>query len=110
MFAPVEKLDRLTAIIDYNGWSAMGRTGGAMDPLASKWRTFGWAVKEIDGHDAGEIASVLSAVPFELGRPSAVIARTTKGKGVSFMENDLEWHYRPPNDEDLRRALHEVGG
>ncbi len=110
LFAPAEHLDGLTAIVDYNGCSAMRRTTAVMDPLAGKWRAFGWTVREIDGHDVGAIQSALSAVPLERGRPSAVIARTTKGKGVSFMENDLEWHYRPPNDEDLRRALREVGG
>jgi transketolase len=108
LFAPAQRLDGLIAIVDYNGWSAMGPTD-AVKPLAEKWRAFGWAVKEIDGHDIGAMVPVLSAAPFEPGRPSAIIARTVKGKGVSFMEGDLEWHYRPPNDDDLRRALAEVG-
>jgi len=110
LFAPAQRLDGLIAIIDYNGWSAMGRTDLAMNPFAEKWRAFGWSVKEIDGNDLAAVASVLSALPFEPGRPSAVIARTVKGKGVSFMENDLEWHYRPPTEDDLRRALREIGG
>jgi transketolase len=110
LFAPPQRLDRLIAIVDYNGWSAMSRTEAVMDPFAEKWRAFGWSVKEIDGHDLAAAAAVLSEAPFEPGRPSAVIARTVKGKGVSFMENDLEWHYRPPNDDDLRRALAEIGG
>jgi transketolase len=110
LFAPAHRLDGLTAIVDYNGWSAMDRTPPAMDPLAEKWRAFGWSVREIDGHDIEALTSVLGAAPFEPGRPSAVIARTVKGKGVSFMENDLEWHYRPPNDDDLRRALLEISG
>ncbi len=110
LFAPAQGLDGLTAIVDYNGWSAMGRTHQAMDPLAEKWRAFGWSVQEIDGHDVEALASVLAAIPFEPGRPSAIIARTVKGKGVSFMENDLEWHYRPPNDQDLQRALLEISG
>ena len=110
LFAPAQRLDGLIAIVDYNGWSAMGRTDLAMNPFAEKWRAFGWSVKEIDGNDLAAVASVLSALPFEPGRPSAVIARTVKGKGVSFMENDLEWHYRPPNEDDLRRALREIGG
>jgi transketolase len=80
-----------------------------MAPFADKWRAFGWAVQEMDGHDLGAMASALSAAPCEPGRPSAVIARTVKGKGVSFMEDDLEWHYRPPTGDDLRRALAEVG-
>jgi len=110
IFAPAFNLDGLTAIVDYNGWSAMGPTRQAMEPFAEKWRAFGWSVREIDGHDLDHLASVLNAVPFEPGRPSAIIARTVKGKGVSFMENDLEWHYRPPNDQDLERALLEISG
>jgi len=108
LFAPVLKLEGLTAIVDYNGWSAMAATRPAMEPLADKWRAFGWSVQEIDGHDVQSLASILGSVPFESGRPSAIIARTVKGKGVSFMENDLEWHYRPPNDQDLQRALLEI--
>jgi transketolase len=110
LFAPTQHLDNLTAIVDYNGWSAMGRTRPAMDPFAEKWRSFGWSVREIDGHDVAAVAAFLAETPFEPGRPSAIIARTVKGKGVSFMENDLEWHYRPPNDDDLRRALLEISG
>ena len=110
LFAPAQKLDSLTAIVDYNGWSAMAPTRPAMEPLADKWRAFGWSVQEIDGHDVEALMAALAAVPFEPGRPSAIIARTVKGKGVSFMENDLEWHYRPPNDQDLRRALLEISG
>lgn len=110
LFAPTLGLAGLTAIVDYNGWSAMARTAPAMEPFAEKWRAFGWSVQEIDGHDVGALASVLASVPFEPGRPSAIIARTVKGKGVSFMENDLEWHYRPPNDHDLQRALLEISG
>ena len=110
LFAPAQGLGSLVAIVDYNGRSAMDRTDTVMAPFADKWRAFGWAVREIDGHDLGAMASALSAAPFESGRPSAVIARTVKGKGVSFMEDDLEWHYRPPTDDDLRRALAEVGG
>lgn len=110
LFAPALRLDSLVAIVDYNGWSAMDRTEKVMAPFADKWRAFGWAVREIDGHDLGAMASLLATAPFEPGRPSAVIARTVKGKGISFMEDDLEWHYRPPTDDDLRRALAEVGG
>jgi len=110
LFAPAQHLDSLIAIVDYNGWSAMDRTGAVMAPFADTWLAFGWAVREIDGHDLRALASALSSVPFEPGHPSAVIARTVKGKGVSFMEDDLEWHYRPPTDDDLRRALAEVGG
>jgi transketolase len=110
LFGHTQHLDNLTAIVDYNGWSAMDRTEATLDPFGAKWRAFGWSVREIDGHDFSSIAPALGAVPFEPRRPSAIIARTVKGKGVSFMENDLEWHYRPPGDDDLQRALLEISG
>lgn len=112
MFAAGRKLDALTAIVDYNKWQAMGRSDEvtALAPLAEKWRAFGWATREIDGHDMSAIVASLDALPFERGRPSAIVAHTVKGKGVSFMENDLEWHYRPPSDDDLKRALKEILG
>jgi transketolase len=110
LFARARGLDNLVAIVDYNKLSAMGPTRPCLEPLAEKWRAFGWSCVEIDGHDAGAIVAVLSQVPLEPSRPSAVVAHTIKGKGVSFMENDLEWHYRPPNDNDLKRALEEIQG
>jgi transketolase len=79
-------------------------------PLADKWRAFRWAVREIDGHDHTLIQTALSSVPFEPGKPSVIIAHTIKGKGVSFMENQLAWHYRSPNAEQLAQALAELGG
>jgi transketolase len=89
----------------------MGRSDEvtALAPLAEKWRAFGWSVRELDGHDVGAVALALDALPFEPGKPSAIVAHTIKGKGVSFMEDDLEWHYRPPSDADLERALLEIG-
>jgi transketolase len=110
LFARARGLDNLVAIVDYNKLSALGPTSPYLEPLAEKWRAFGWSCVEIDGHDAGAIVAALSQVPFEPSRPSAVVAHTIKGKGVSFMENDLEWHYRPPNDDDLKRALEEIHG
>jgi transketolase len=111
MFAAGRKLEALTVIVDYNKLQAMGRSDEvtALAPLAEKWRAFGWSTREIDGHDMPAIVSALDALPFESGRPSAIVAHTVKGKGVSFMEDDLEWHYRPPSDDDLRRALAEIG-
>lgn len=111
LFAAHHHLDNLIAIVDCNRFQAMGRTDEIinLEPFADKWQAFGWAVREIDGHDCNQIESVLSNAPFERGKPSCVIARTVKGKGVSFMENDIAWHYRPPNDEELRRALAELG-
>jgi len=88
----------------------MGRTSPYLEPLAEKWKAFGWSCVEIDGHDAAAIVDVLSRLPLEPSRPAAVVAHTVKGKGVSFMEDNLEWHYRPPNDNDLKRALEEIEG
>lgn len=110
LFARARGLDNLVAIVDYNQWSAMGRTSPYLEPLAEKWKSFGWPCVEIDGHDAGAIVAALSRAPFEPARPAAVVAHTVKGKGVSFMENNLEWHYRPPNDNDLKHALEEIEG
>jgi transketolase len=109
LLASAQRLDNLVALIDFNGWSAMVRTRETLEPLAEKWRSFGWAVQEIDGHDFNAIVPALEPAPFEPERPSMIVARTIKGKGVSFMEDDLEWHYRPPSNGDLARALREIG-
>jgi transketolase len=112
MFAAGRKLDNLIALVDYNKLQAMGRSNEvtALAPLADKWRAFGWATREIDGHDLNAIVRALDDLPFAPGQPSAIVAHTVKGKGVSFMEDDLEWHYRPPSDDDLARALGELAG
>ena len=104
------KLDRLTAIVDYN---KIGQSGPIselidLDPLADKWRAFGWEVREIDGHDIGAIVDALEALPFAKGRPSALIAHTTKGKGVSFAENTYLWHSNTVDDEIHAKALGEL--
>lgn len=105
------RLDGLLAIVDANGQQGMGRTRDIVDlePLPDKWRAFGWSVREIDGHDMAAIVEILDALPFERGRPSVVIARTVKGKGVSFMEDEVLWHYRTPAGDELARALAELG-
>lgn len=110
LFAPHHRLDNLIAIVDHNKIQSLGRVEEVLnlEPFADKWRAFGWRVREIDGHDLEEIERMLRAAPFEAGRPSCVIAHTVKGKGVSFMENKLLWHYRAPNDEELRQALNEL--
>ena len=108
VFAAVNKLDNLVCFIDFNRWSAMSRTDTALEPLAVKWTAFGWAALEVDGHNPRELLSVMDDIPSVPGRPTAIVARTVKGKGVSFMEDDLEWHYRPPSDDDLKRALAEI--
>ncbi len=111
LFAPHHHLDNLVAIVDYNKIQSFGATKAVLDldPLADKWKAFGWEVKEIDGHDLSQIRRILQSIPFKQGRPSFVVAHTVKGKGVSFMENQLAWHYRYPDDEQLRLALRELG-
>lgn len=111
LFAPHHRLDNLVAIVDYNKIQGFGTVKEVLDlePLADKWRAFRWAVREIDGHDYQETEDALASVPFEPGKPSVVIAHTLKGKGASFMENQLAWHYKSPNDEQLAQALAELG-
>ena len=110
LFAPHHKLDNLTAIVDYNKIQSLASVSETMElePFADKWRAFGWAVREVDGHDVGALTSVLSTVPLEKDRPNCVIAHTVKGKGVSFMENSVLWHYRPPDKGEMERALAEL--
>jgi transketolase len=111
LFAPHHRLDNLVAIIDHNKLQAFGKVKEVLDlePLADKWRAFNWAVQEIDGHDFEQIEKALSSIPLEPGRPSCIVAHTVKGKGISFMENQLAWHYKSPNDEQLHQALDELG-
>ncbi|HYX30723.1 MAG TPA: transketolase [Pyrinomonadaceae bacterium] len=110
LFAPQHQLDNLVAIVDFNKIQSLGSVSDVMElePFADKWRAFGWAVREIDGHNLDEINSTLSSLPFEPDRPSCVIAHTIKGKGVSFMENKLLWHYRSPQGEEFAAALAEL--
>lgn len=111
MMASAQRLDRLTVIVDYNKWQATGRSNEVMslDPLADKWSAFGWSVAEVDGHDIATLLATFARLPFRLGKPSAIIAHTVKGKGVSFMEDDNNWHYRTPNPAEVRRARIELG-
>lgn len=111
LFAGHHGLDRLVAIIDYNKIQSLGTVKDVLDldPLADKWRAFKWEVVEIDGHDCEQIEATLRAVPLLPGRPTCVIAHTVKGKGVSFMEDRLLWHYRSPDAEEYRLALAELG-
>jgi len=80
-----------------------------MKHLADKWSAFGWGVREIDGHDVEEVEETLRSVPVEAGKPTCVVAHTVKGKGVSFMENKLLWHYRAPDQEEMSKAMAELG-
>jgi transketolase len=110
LFAPHHRLDNLVAIVDYNKIQSFGSVKEVLDlePFADKWRAFGWSVREIDGHDYEEIHEALANVPFAVGQPSVVIAHTVKGKGVSFMEHSLDWHYKSPSAEQLAQALAEL--
>ena len=110
MFAAHHKLDNLTAIIDCNNLQSLTTVDQTLglEPLGDKLSAFGWAVLEVDGHDHDELLSVLSSVPRNKNKPTALIARTIKGKGVGYMENKVEWHYKSPNEEQLSAALTEV--
>ena len=111
MFAAAQSLDRLLAIVDYNGIQAVGRSDEIMGhtSLEEKFRAFGWAACTIDGNNLSEIIRALDDFPFEPGRPSAIIAKTRSGAGVSFMEDQVLWHYRRPSNAELQRALQELG-
>ena len=110
LFAGHHGLDNLVALIDYNKIQSLGRVDEVLDlePLAAKWEAFGWAVQEIDGHDVNAIEAALIQIPFGPNQPSCVIAHTIKGKGVSFMEDRLLWHYRAPDAGEFERALREL--
>lgn len=110
LFAPAQKLSRLMVIIDFNRWQATGRSTEitALEPLAEKWAAFGWNVHEVDGHDLSALQECFAAPLDPAGRPLAVIAHTVKGRGVSFMQDDNNWHYRIPNAEEMARALAEL--
>jgi len=105
------KLSSLTAIVDYNKIQQSSHTDDVLtlEPLADKWRAFGWAVREIDGHDMGEIVNTLDALPYESDKPSLLIAHTIKGKGVSFAEDTYTWHQNMIDDDIYARALGELG-
>jgi transketolase len=111
MAASHYKLANLTAIIDANKISQSGRVADiiGVDPLADKWRAFGWEVREFDGHNMAEVVDVLDGVPFHVERPSALIAHTVKGKGVSFAEDTYVWHSNNVNEEIYARAIAELG-
>ena len=112
MAAAHYQLDNLVAIVDRNGIQQGGPTETILrlEPLAEKFRAFGWAVREVDGHDCAALVETLGAAPFEPGKPSCAIARTIKGKGVSFIENRSDWHHRVPSDAELAAALRELQG
>lgn len=110
LFAAHHQLDRLTAIVDYNKLQSLTTVDKTLrlEPLADKARSFGWAVREVDGHDHEAMGDLFGGGPWEAGKPSFLIAHTIKGKGVSFMENTVEWHYKSPSADQLEQALVEL--
>ena len=109
MFAGHHQLDNVVALIDYNKIQSFGRVDEVLrlEPFADKWRSFGWNVAEVDGHDHIYLANALNEKT--KGQPNVFICHTVKGRGVSFMEDRLEWHYKSPNDEQLALAIEEIG-
>jgi transketolase len=111
MMAASQGVDRLAVVVDYNKWQATGRSEEvlALRPLADKWRAFGWSACEVDGHDMAALVRVMEKLPDGSGKPVAIVAHTVKGKGVSFMEDDNNWHYRIPNAGEVAAAKKELG-
>jgi transketolase len=112
MAAAHHGLDNLVAIVDRNGLQQGAETEktNGLEPLNDKFVAFGWAVREVDGNDVDALLEAFAGVPLQPGRPSCVIAHTHKGRGVSFMEDRVEWHHRVPTSDELERALEELAG
>ncbi len=110
MFAGHHRLDNLVAVIDYNKLQSLASVKATLDlePLSAKLESFGWSARELDGHDHAALQEALGTTPWAPGKPSIVIAHTVKGKGVSFMENRVEWHYKSPSATQLDEALAEL--
>lgn len=111
MMAAGQRVENLCVVVDFNGWQATDRSRDvmALDPLVDKWRSFRWSASEIDGHDVDALAARFAQVPDGSGKPVCIVAHTVKGKGVSFMEDDNNWHYRIPTEEEVRKAHRELG-
>ncbi len=112
MFAAHHRLAGLVAILDLNGQQAFGYTDRvlSLSPLAERWRAFGWDVHEVDGHDPAEISGTIARLDTHCGPPHVLIAHTVSGKGVSYMERRIEWHYMPMSDQEYQQALAEIEG
>ena len=112
MCAKKNSLDHLIAFIDHNNWQSGGSVTecSGLLPVREKWEAFGWFTQEIDGHNIDEILGAIEAAKAQKGRPSAIVARTVKGKGLDYMEDDNSWHKRVPDDAQLERAIELLGG
>lgn len=110
MFAAHHRLANLVALVDVNGQQALGATKHILnlEPLGQRWRAFGWDVHEVDGHDAAEVAATVARLDTTHGPPHVLLARTVFGKGVSYMQGQIKWHYWPMSEEEYRQALREV--
>jgi transketolase len=104
------KLDNLCAILDYNKLQITGTTAEVCntEPIANKLKSFGWAVREVDGNDVSKLKRLLNKLPFEVGKPNFIIAHTVKGKGVSYMENQIKWHHGVPSESQYELAMTEL--
>src|SRR5262249_54364012 len=110
MFAAPHRLATLVAIVDLNGQQALGYTEDVMSlsPLAERWRAFRWDVHEVDGHDVPGMTATIGRLDTRAGAPHVLVARTVFGKGVSFMERQIKWHYWPMSDDEYRQAIADV--
>ena len=110
LFAAHHRLDNLVAVVDYNKIQSLAPVADtlALEPFVDKWRAFGWSVSQIDGHDHDAMRTAFAAVPAAAERPTCVILDTVKGKGVSFMEHTVLWHYRIPQGDEFESALAEL--
>jgi transketolase len=110
LYAAHHRLDNLIAIVDYNKIQSLAAVADTLglEPFRGKWESFGWAVEEVDGHDHAALAAALSRAPFAAGKPSCLLAHTTKGKGVSFMQDSVLWHYRTARGDEFAAAMREL--
>ncbi len=110
MFAAHRRLDNLDVIVDVNGQQALGRTKDVLDltPLVPRWQSFGWEVRQADGHDSQALISSLEIMAKGAGRPQVLLAKTVSGKGVGFMESQIKWHYWPLSESEFVSAMAEV--
>lgn len=110
LFAAQHQLDNLTVIVDYNKIQGFGRVKEVLnlEPFADKWKAFGWNILECDGHHHEILTDLLSSLSFKKNAPNVMIAHTVKGKGISFMEDQLMWHYRSPDEENFSQAMQEL--
>ena len=110
MFAAHQQLSNLISMVDLNKQQAFGYTRDVvnMDPMTERWRAFGWDVHDVDGHDVAGLEKTIAALDIKNGPPHVLVCRTTFGKGVSFMESKIKWHYWPMNDEEFKAAMSDV--